>query len=60
MMKRREPCLFRCLRLLYEERESVEPHGERFLDGRWVCPVCGTAWTEEEIVQIATENARKR
>jgi hypothetical protein len=60
MMKRREPCLFRCLRLLYQEHESVEPHGERFLDGRWVCVYCGTAWTEEELEVIISENRGKR
>lgn len=41
--------------VIYREYTSVEPHGERFDDQWWECPVCGAKYSMEELAAIGGE-----
>jgi hypothetical protein len=45
--------------LNYRCCEAVEPHGERFFDQWYECPVCGNAFSEEELRAVEREEEQK-
>jgi C4-type Zn-finger protein len=49
-----------CDYLELHEAESVEPHGERFLDSAWVCEFCGEKYTDSEVEQMMNPQPQKK